>query len=84
MNNITISKSNLDDHIKSRLQKRAEKHGRSLEEAREILRMALRENHQQPLNLATMLEERFANLGDFELLEIPREPSRSGSTLFMH
>ncbi|MHC5820758.1 MAG: FitA-like ribbon-helix-helix domain-containing protein, partial [Nostoc sp.] len=30
MNNITIS--NLDDDIKSRLKKRAEKHGRSLEE----------------------------------------------------
>ncbi|MHC5729819.1 MAG: FitA-like ribbon-helix-helix domain-containing protein, partial [Nostoc sp.] len=66
MNNITIS--NLDDDIKSRLKKRAEKHGRSLEEeAREILRMALIENHEQPLNLANMIEQRFANLGEFEL-----------------
>ncbi|WP_442949039.1 FitA-like ribbon-helix-helix domain-containing protein [Nostoc sp.] len=74
MNNITIS--NLDDDIKSRLKKRAEKHGRSLEEeAREILRMALIENHEQPLNLANMIEQRFANLGEFELPEIPREPS---------
>jgi plasmid stability protein len=79
MNNITIS--NLDDDIKSRLKKRAEKHGRSLEEeAREILRMALIENHEQPLNLANMIEQRFANLGDFELPEIPREPIRTVST----
>ncbi|MHC5615308.1 MAG: FitA-like ribbon-helix-helix domain-containing protein [Nostoc sp.] len=79
MNNITIS--NLDDDIKSRLKKRAEKHGRSLEEeAREILRMALIENHEQPLNLANMIEQRFANLGEFELPEIPREPIRTVST----
>jgi antitoxin FitA len=79
MNNITIS--NLDDDIKFRLKKRAEKHGRSLEEeAREILRMALIENHEQSLNLANMIEQRFANLGDFELPEIPREPIRTVST----
>ncbi|MBE9036802.1 FitA-like ribbon-helix-helix domain-containing protein [aff. Roholtiella sp. LEGE 12411] len=79
MNNITMS--NLDDDIKSRLKKRAEKHGRSLEEeAKEILRMALIENHEQPLNLANMIEQRFANLGDFELPEIPREPIRTIST----
>ncbi|MEH1813359.1 MAG: plasmid stability protein [Nostoc sp.] len=79
MNNITIS--NLDDDIKYRLQKRAEKHGRSLEEeAREILCMALTENHDHPLNLANILEERFANLGDFELPEIPREAIRTVST----
>ncbi|MBD2520996.1 plasmid stability protein [Nostoc sp. FACHB-133] len=79
MNNITIS--NLDDDINYRLQKRAEKHGRSLEEeAREILRMALIENHEHSLNLANMIEQRFANLGDFELPEIPREPIRTVST----
>jgi len=72
MNNITLS--NLDDEIKFRLQKRAEKHGRSLEEeAREFLRMALTENHENPFNLATMIEKRFTNLGDFELPEIHRE-----------
>ncbi len=79
MNNITIS--NLDDDIKYRLQKRAEKHGRSLEEeAREILRMALIENHEQPFNLANIIEQRFANLGGFELPEIPRETIRTVST----
>jgi plasmid stability protein len=79
MNNITIS--NLDDHMKFRLQKRAEKHGRSLEEeAREILRLALTENQEQALNLVTRIEQRFADLGDFELPEIPREAIRTVST----
>ncbi|ODG97389.1 plasmid stability protein [Nostoc sp. KVJ20] len=79
MNNITIF--NLDDDIKYRLQKRAEKHGRSLEEeAREIIRMALTENQEHSLNLANILEERFANLENFELPEIPREPIRTVST----
>ncbi|MBN3947978.1 MAG: plasmid stability protein [Nostoc sp. NMS7] len=79
MNNITIS--NLDEEIKSRLQKRAEKHGRSLEEeAREILPMALIENYEYSLNLATIIEQCFANLGDFELPEIPGEPIRIVST----
>ena len=75
-----ITISNIDDDIKPRLQKRAEKNGRSLEEeAREILRMALTENQEHPLNLATMLEQRFADLGDFELPEIKREPIYTGS-----
>ena len=75
---IDITIFNLDDEIKSRLQKRAEKNGRSLEEeAREIIRMALTEDHEQPLNLATMIERRFANLEDFELPEIKREPIRT-------
>jgi antitoxin FitA len=69
--NITIS--NLDDDIKSRLQKQAEKHGRSLEEeAREILRLALTENNEDTLNIATIIEQRFADLGDFELPEVKR------------
>jgi antitoxin FitA len=73
MTNIIIP--NLDDDIKSRLQKRAKKHGRSLEEeVKEILRIALLENNEDSLNLATMIEQRFANLGEFELPEIKREP----------
>ena len=73
MNNITIS--NLDNDIKYRLQKQAEKHGHSLEEeAREILRQALTKDDEPALNLATMIEQRFANFEDFELPEIAREP----------
>ncbi|MEA5551765.1 plasmid stability protein [Anabaena cylindrica UHCC 0172] len=79
MTNIIIS--NLDDEIKSRLQKRAEKYGPSLEEeAREILDMTLTENNENSLNLATLIEKRFANFGDFELPEIAREPIRTVST----
>jgi antitoxin FitA len=79
MNNITIS--NLDDDMKYRLQKLAEQHGRSPEEeAREILRLALTENQEHPLNIVTLIEQRFADLGDFELPEIPREPIRNVST----
>ena len=70
--------SNLDDDIKSRLQKRAEKNGRSLEdEAREILYITLAENNEDSLNLVTLIEQRFANFGDFELPEIAREPIRT-------
>ncbi|WP_308189866.1 hypothetical protein [Nostoc sp. XA010] len=42
--------------------------------------MALIQNHEQPLNLANMIEQRFANLGDLELPEIPKEPIRTIST----
>ncbi len=77
MTNITIS--NLDDDTISRWQKRAKKHGRSLEEAREILYLALTENQEHSLNLATIIEQRFASLGDFELPEINREPIRTVS-----
>jgi antitoxin FitA len=78
MNNITIS--NLDDDMKSRLQKRAEQNGCSIEEeAREILRLALTDNQEHPLNIVTRIEQRFADLGDFEVPEIPREPIRTVS-----
>jgi antitoxin FitA len=33
-----------------------------------------------PLNLANMIEQRFASLGDFELPEVPRKPIRTVST----
>ncbi|NES99859.1 MAG: plasmid stability protein [Sphaerospermopsis sp. SIO1G1] len=70
--------SNLDDDLKYRLQKRAEKNGRSLEdEAREILYITLAENNEDSLNLVTLIEQRFANFGDFELPEIAREPIRT-------
>lgn len=73
--------SNLDDDLKSRLQKRAEKNGRSLEEeAREILYITLAEKNEDALNLATRIEQRFENFGDFELPEIAREPIRTIST----
>ncbi|MBW4555686.1 MAG: plasmid stability protein [Trichormus sp. ATA11-4-KO1] len=76
MTNITIF--NIDDNIKYLLQERASKNGRSLEEeATEILRLALCENQQQPVNIVNMIEKRFSHLGDFELGEITRESMRS-------
>ncbi|MBD2694805.1 FitA-like ribbon-helix-helix domain-containing protein [Anabaena catenula] len=78
MTNITIS--NLDDDLKYRLQKRAEKHGHSLEqEITEILRLVLIENPKNPINLATLIENRFADFEDLELPEIVREPIRTVS-----
>ncbi|MGA9382829.1 MAG: plasmid stability protein [Phormidium sp.] len=75
MNSITIE--NFDDELKNRLQKQAEYHGRSLEEeAKEILRTVLTKNTENPLNLASAIERRFANFGDFELPTITREPLR--------
>ncbi|WP_390370113.1 FitA-like ribbon-helix-helix domain-containing protein [Crinalium epipsammum] len=68
---------NLDDDIKNLLQKRAEAHGRSLEEeAKEILRTVLIENQENTLNLASVIERRFAHFVDFELPDIPKEPLR--------
>jgi len=76
MTSITIS--NLDDNLLSRLQKRAEDRGLSLEEeVKEILRAAgLTENNSQPLNLAEAIERRFAHFGDFEIPTIVRELMR--------
>ncbi|MFB2937474.1 plasmid stability protein [Aerosakkonemataceae cyanobacterium BLCC-F154] len=75
MNSITIE--NFDDDLKNLLRKQAEYHGRSLEEeAKEILRAVLTENNEKPLNLASAIERRFANFGDFELPIITREPLR--------
>lgn len=75
MSNITIQ--NFDDDLKNRLQKRADYYGRSLEEeAKEILRAVLKETPVEPLNLAETIHQRFADIGDFEIPAIPREPLR--------
>jgi plasmid stability protein len=79
MTNITIF--NIDDNIKNLLQQRASKHGHSLEEeVKEILRQALIENQNQPVNLVNMIEKRFGNLGNFELGEVTRESMRPTAT----
>ncbi|MCT7988776.1 FitA-like ribbon-helix-helix domain-containing protein [Laspinema olomoucense] len=75
MSNITIQ--NFDDDLKNRLQKRADYYGRFLEEeAKEILRAVLKETPVEPLNLAGIIHKRFADLGEFEIPAIPREPLR--------
>ncbi len=68
---------NLDDQLKSRLRIRAARHGRSMEdEVREILRVALAQEDRTALDLAESIHRRFADLGGFEMPEIPREMGR--------
>jgi plasmid stability protein len=54
----------LDDRVKARLQRRAKRHGRSMEEeAREILRNALREEDAPPRKLGSEIVALFSGSG---------------------
>jgi plasmid stability protein len=54
----------LDDDVKSKLQRRARAHGRSTEEeVREILRNAVRDQERPPSRLGTRISARFARIG---------------------
>ena len=62
---------NLEDSVKRKLQRRAARHGRSMEEeAREILRDALKEEDTPRKGLGSAIAERFRGLGFDE--EIPK------------
>ena len=68
----TLTIRQLDDKTKGKLRVRAAQHGRSMEEeAREILRSALRTSPAARENLGKAIRERFAPLGGVEL-ELPR------------
>ena len=68
----TLTIRQLDEKTKTRLRVRAAHHGRSMEEeAREILRSALRASPAENENLAEAIRRRFAPLGGVEL-ELPR------------
>jgi plasmid stability protein len=55
---------NLEDQVKGRLQHRAKRHGRSMEEeAREILRNALREENTPPRKLGAEIVALFSGQG---------------------
>jgi plasmid stability protein len=55
---------NLEDKIKGRLQRRAKRHGRSMEEeARDILRNALREEDAPAAGLGTEIAALFREIG---------------------
>ena len=77
----SITVRNLDEDLKRRLRIRAAENGRSMEqEAREILRAALVEEHAPAKGLGTAIHELFAPYGGVDL-EIPdrgpmREPPR--------
>ena len=68
----TLTIRPLDEKTKIRLRVRAAHHGRSMEEeAREILRAALRASSPAKGNLAEAVRQRFAQFGGVEL-ELPR------------
>lgn len=77
MSNITIHQ--LEPDIAKLLEQRAAQHGHTIEaEIKAILQSVLApELSPKIINLAAAIEKRFANLGDFELPEITREPMRT-------
>jgi antitoxin FitA len=75
MASITIR--NLDEKTKARLRVRAARHGRSMEEeARTLLRVALRDEVPAHGNLAAAIQLRFRRFGGVELTLPAREPIR--------
>ncbi len=66
----------LDDDVKQRLQSRARRHGCStVEEVRQILRNAVREEDGSRTPLGTRLSARFAHAGlDDDIPEIREQP----------
>lgn len=63
---------NLEDDVKRRLQRRAARHGRSMEdEVRDILRDAVKDEDRRTVGLGTEIAAMFAEVG-FEDGEIPR------------
>src|SRR5437016_13898728 len=68
----TLTIRQLDEKTKTRLRVRAAQHGRSMEqEAREILRSALRASPAVTENLSEAIRKRFAEFGGLELT-LPR------------
>ncbi len=75
MASLTIRK--LDERIKTRLRIRAARHGRSMEdEARTLLRNALRDEVTAGTDLAEAIRARFVPLGGVDLTLPEREPIR--------
>ncbi|MCB1448006.1 MAG: plasmid stabilization protein [Rhizobiaceae bacterium] len=64
---------NIDAGLKSRLRIRAARHGRSMEETRDILRSALAVNEDQPENLAQAIRKPVEPFGGAEPDISPRE-----------
>jgi plasmid stability protein len=73
----TLTIRQLDEKTKTRLRVRAAHHGRSMEEeAREILRSALRTSPSVNQNLAEAIRRRFAPFGGVDLELPPRDAVR--------
>jgi plasmid stability protein len=61
----------LDDDVKAKLQRRAQRHGRSTEaEAREILGNAVHSEEREPVGLGSQIAARFKEIGLEEREEI--------------
>lgn len=74
---VSIIIRRLDDSVKAKLQTRAARNGRSMEEeAREILRSGLRAKAAPRLNLAESIRRYIEPLGGVELVLKPREAAR--------
>jgi plasmid stability protein len=69
----------LEDDVKSRLKRRAERHGRSMEEeVRDILRNAAKEENRPVPRLGSRIAARFAKTGlAADLPELHGQPPRS-------
>ena len=69
---------NLEENVKARLKRRAERHGRSMEEeARHILRNATREENKPLPRLGSRIAARFAKTGlTADLPELRGAPTR--------
>jgi len=75
MASITIRQ--LEENTKRKLRMRAAQHGRSMEqEAREILKSALRQPEEQSKDLVESIRRRFAKYGGVDLKIPPRGPIR--------
>jgi plasmid stability protein len=72
---------NLEDDVKRRLQRRAARHQRSVEEeVRDILRNAVKNEGRSLGGLGTRIARRFASRGiDFEIPEFRGEQARPAS-----
>ena len=72
---------NLEDDVKARLKRRAERYGRSMEEeARHILRNALKQVNQPAPRLGSRIAARFAKTGlPTDLPELHDQPARSAN-----
>jgi antitoxin FitA len=76
MSNITIDQ--LEPDLSRRLEQRAAQHGRTIEaEIKSILSSVLIPESSPQFDLATAIERRFADLGEFELTITPRDAMRA-------
>jgi antitoxin FitA len=76
MSNITIEQ--LEPELSQRLEQRAAQHGRTVEaEIKSILSSVLNPDPSPQLDLATAIDRRFADIGEFELPETPRDAMRA-------